>query len=96
MLLLKFMFPGDPITPILLLFGADFSKIRRQSGGGKIVITTATEEAVIPIDDEDIVCDSCNDAIVQHDPCCSVDDSRLYCWDCAKKWVIPYIVEEAR
>lgn len=82
-------YPGDPITPVQLLFGGEFTEANPNR---EIVITVDDGVPPTRIPVEDVLCDVCNAPVGELDPC-ALTDRQLYCWPCYEQWVKPYIVK---
>lgn len=80
--------PEDPIETGEVLTGRVF---KARNPNRSISITTSVEQTRIPV--TDAICDACNDEVKDEDPCV-LTQRRLYCWDCAKAWVLKYFTRE--
>jgi hypothetical protein len=83
-MIFEWQYPEDPVEQGEVLTGKVF-KLRNPNR--YIGISTATEETHIPV--TDAICDACNDEVKDEDPCI-LSHRRLYCWTCAKEWVLKY------
>jgi hypothetical protein len=81
--------PGesDPPDDALLTYGEEF---KRMNPDRRSRVTDLAGNVIYdsgPI--EEVICDFCNAEVGNLDPCTLTGD-RLYCQDCAKRWIFPY------
>jgi hypothetical protein len=93
MITIRYQFKSDPVTEAQLLFGKEFLAqdpnrgMRITDGNGNVIYEAPLDE---------VICDSCNVTVAGVDPCAHVPDvGRLYCWTCAKEYVLPYRLADA-
>lgn len=90
MLRLKYQYPGDPVSDVILLHGQEF--LDKQPKDRAIVISGGDRpDERIPLGDE-IVCDLCNAEVGKLDPC-AWTPRGLYCRKCAEEWILPHVKE---
>lgn len=87
----KYQYPEDPPTDVEFMFGAEFAMANPNR---ETRITSSAGTAVIPVDAEEIICDTCNALVKLHDPC-AVALARLTCWTCTTEWILPHLVKDA-
>ena len=85
----------DPVTDVKLMFGAEFVATERGGGPGVTRITDLDGNPLAPdILFDEVICDHCNGLVNSTDPC-ALAMNRLYCWDCYKEWIAPYLLTDA-
>jgi hypothetical protein len=83
-------YPGDRPTTVQELTGAEFRVEVRKGQPGEIRIKTLDGRPDQVITFEEIICDTCNGEILD-DARCWMAESRLYCDDCGREWIVPYV-----
>jgi hypothetical protein len=84
-MIVTYTYPGDPALKAEFTYGRAFM---HANPNREVVVTAGDTVSRFPIND--VVCDSCNEEVGPLDPCV-IALSRLYCWTCAQKWVLPYV-----
>lgn len=86
---IHYRFPNDPVIEAHVMFGAEFLE---QQPNRRTTITTGDGDVIYdePLGTE-IVCDCCNATVLDVDPC-AIAAQRLYCWPCAKEWILKHRV----
>ena len=96
-------YPGDPETVAFLMFGKEFLEVFRGGKPGEMKITTYSPES-FPWPEsvehrrvDGILCDLCALEIAEDEPLALTGTpSRVYCWDCHRKYHGPYLVRKGK
>lgn len=81
-------YPGDSREHVTFTTGAAF----RAAHPDRAIVITIDDGSSTRIPVEDVVCDLCNAAIADDDPCTLEGTSRLLCANCTKQWITPYLL----
>jgi len=91
MVRVQYQYPGDPVETADLMFGAEFKRFVRNGEPGFVRVINEDREDEISF--SEVICDACNAEVLPQDPCAATAD-RLYCWSCAKEWVLAHLLHE--